>query len=114
MRSSVFLIESLSITGQKFSSSLKNDKDRLRKGNLPWRHVVATRRGDKSDLVYRLGDKLRGTLLRQMASRVLEKFVKIFFSPTNLFRRKKFKKLNLNLFAVIHVAMATTKILRLT
>ena len=34
LRSSFFLIETLSITGQKFSKCLNNYSDRLRKGNL--------------------------------------------------------------------------------
>ena len=34
LRSSFFLIETLSITGQKFSKCLNNYSERLRKGNL--------------------------------------------------------------------------------
>ena len=36
LRSSFFLIETLSITGQKVSKCFRNDSDRLRKGNLRW------------------------------------------------------------------------------
>ena len=52
-RFSFFLIETLSIAGQKFSKCLKNGSDRLRKGQLLSRSLLSEKRlfGEERGLI---------------------------------------------------------------